>query len=246
AALGGTTALAWIYLVRASGGMPELSVSMEMVRIRALDAGDFVLIFLMWAIMMVGMMVPSAAPTTMVYAAVARKAGRQGSVVAPTVVFVSGYVALWTLFSVFATVAQWALDQAALLSPMMVTTSPLLGAGLLVAAGVYQVTPIKLACLEHCQSPAYFLSEHWRPGTMGAFRMGLHHGSFCVGCCWVLMGLLFLGGVMNLLWIAAIAIFVFTEKVIPMRHARAASRLTGTAMILAGVVLLVRWTVAAG
>lgn len=149
AALGGTTALAWIYLVRASGGMPELSVSMEMVRIRALDAGDFVLIFLMWAIMMVGMMVPSAAPTTMVYAAVARKAGRQGSVVAPTVVFVSGYVALWTLFSVFATVAQWALDQAALLSPMMVTTSPLLGAGLLVAAGVYQVTPIKLACLEH-------------------------------------------------------------------------------------------------
>ena len=151
AALGGTTALAWNYLVRASGGMPELSVSMEMVRIRALDAGDFVLIFLMWAIMMVGMMVPSpsAAPTTMVYAAVARKAGRQGSVVAPTVVFVSGYVALWTLFSVFATVAQWALDQAALLSPMMVTTSPLLGAGLLVAAGVYQVTPIKLACLEH-------------------------------------------------------------------------------------------------
>jgi len=149
AALGGTTALAWIYLVRASGGMPELSVSMAMVRIRASDAGDFVLIFLMWAIMMVGMMVPSAAPTTMVYAAVARKAGRQGSVVAPTVVFVSGYVALWTLFSVFATVAQWALDQAALLSPMMVTTSPLLGAGLLVAAGVYQVTPTKLACLEH-------------------------------------------------------------------------------------------------
>ena len=124
-ALGGTTALAWIYLVRASSGMPR--VSMEMVRIQTWEAGDFVLIFLMWTIMMVGMMVPSAAPTTMVYAAVARKAGREGTVVAPMVVFVSGYVASWTLFSVLATMAQWALDQAALLSPMMVTTSPLVG-----------------------------------------------------------------------------------------------------------------------
>lgn len=246
AALGGTTALAWTYLVRASGGMRDLSMSMEMVSIRAWDAGDFVLIFLMWSIMMVGMMVPSAAPTTMLYAAVARKAGRQGTVVAPTFVFVSGYVALWTLFSVFATVAQWALDQAALLSPMMVATSPLLGAGLLVAAGVYQVTPVKLACLRHCQSPAHFISGHWCSGTWGAFRMGLHHGSFCVGCCWVLMGLLFLGGVMNLLWIAAIAIFVFAEKVMPVRHARTASHLTGAAMILSGVAFLVRWTVAAG
>lgn len=219
---------------------------MEMLRIRAWDAGDFVLTLLMWAIMMVGMMLPSATPTTMVYTAVARKAGREGTVVAPTVVFVAGYLALWTLFSGFATAAQWALDRAALLSPMMVTTSPLLGAGLLVAAGVYQVTPIKLACLEHCQSPVHFISNHWRPGAMGAFRMGLHHGAYCVGCCWVLMGLLFLGGVMNLLWIAAIAIFVFAEKVMPTRHARDASRLTGAAMILAGVALLVRWTVAAG
>ena len=245
-ALGGTTALAWIYLVRASAGMRGPSVSMEMVRIRAWDAGDFTLIFLMWTIMMVGMMVPSAAPTTMVYAAVARKAGRQGAVVGPTVVFVSGYVALWAVFSVFATAAQWALDQAALLSPMMVATSPMLGAVLLVAAGVYQVSPIKLACLKHCQSPVHFISENWRPGIGGAFRMGLRHGSYCVGCCWVLMGLLFLGGVMNLLWIAAIAIFVFCEKVMLVRYAQTASRVTGAAMVLAGVLLLIRWTAAAG
>jgi predicted metal-binding membrane protein len=245
-ALAGTTVLAWIYLIRASGGMMEPSTSMEMVRIQAWDAGDFVMIFLMWVIMMVGMMVPSAAPTTMVYAGVARKAERQGAVVAPTVVFVSGYVTLWAGFSVFATSGQWALDQAALLSPMMVATSPLLGAVLLVAAGVYQVTPIKLACLKHCQSPIHFISEHWRPGIAGAFRMGLRHGTYCVGCCWVLMCLLFLGGVMNLLWIAAIAVFVFGEKVMPTRHAEMASRITGAAMVLVGVALLVKWTVAAG
>lgn len=246
AALGGATALAWIYLIRASAMMADPAMSMEVVRIRAWESWDFLLVFLMWTIMMVGMMVPSAAPTTMVYAAVARKARRQGTVVAPVAVFVSGYIASWTLFSVFATTAQWALDRAALLSPMMVTTSPVVGAGLLVAAGVYQVTPIKLACLEHCQSPAHFISGHWRPGTGGAFRMGLDHGIFCVGCCWVLMGLLFLGGVMNLLWIAAIAIFVFAEKMVPIRHAQSASRVTGAAMILVGAALLVRWTVAAG
>jgi len=245
-ALGGTTALAWVYLVRASAGMQGPSVSMEMVRIRAWDAGDFAMIFLMWAIMMVGMMVPSAAPTTMVYAAVARKAGRQGDVVAPTAIFVSGYVALWSVFSLLATAAQWALEQAALLSPMMVATSPLLGAALLMSAGVYQVSPIKLACLKHCQSPVHFISEHWRAGIGGAFRMGLLHGSYCVGCCWVLMGLLFLGGVMNLLWIVAIAIFVFGEKVMPVRYAQTATRVTGAAMVLVGVLLLVRWTLAAG
>jgi len=245
-ALAGTTALAWIYLVRAAAGMGEPAMSMEMVRIQAWDAGDFAMIFLMWTIMMVGMMVPSAAPTTMVYAGVARKAERQGSVVAPTGVFVAGYIALWALFSVFATAGQWVLDQAALLSPMMVATSPLVGAVLLVTAGVYQVTPIKLACLKNCQSPMHFISEHWRPGIAGAFRMGLHHGTYCVGCCWVLMCLLFLGGVMNLLWIAAIAIFVFGEKVMPVRHAQTASRVTGAGMVLVGVVLLVKWTVGSG
>jgi hypothetical protein len=124
---------------------------MEIVRIRTWESADFLLVFLMWAIMMVGMMVPSAIPMTMVYAAVVRKAVRQGTVVPPTFVFVSGYVAMWTLFSVAATLAQWGLDRAALLSPMLVTTSPAIGASLLIAAGVYQLTPFKQACLRRCR-----------------------------------------------------------------------------------------------
>ena len=185
----GVAALSWIYLIRASTRMGGGSTPMALMEIRPWEPVDFALILLMWTIMMVGMMLPTAAPATMMYAAVARKAARDGKVVAPTIVFVSGYVGLWTLFSVLATSAQWGLDQAALFSPMMVTTSPAIGAGLLVAAGAYQLTPIKHACLDHCRSPAHFLSAHWRPGVAGAFRMGLEHGTFCVGCCWVLMGL---------------------------------------------------------
>ncbi|MFQ5720841.1 MAG: DUF2182 domain-containing protein, partial [Acidobacteriota bacterium] len=138
-----------------------------MIRIRAWESADFLAVFLMWAIMMVGMMVPTAIPMTLLYAGVVRKGARQGRVVPPTLVFVSGYVAMWTLFSGAATLAQWGLDRAALLSPMMVTTSPAIGAGLLIAAGLYQMTPLKEGCLRHCRSPAHFLSGHWRPGVTG-------------------------------------------------------------------------------
>jgi predicted metal-binding membrane protein len=243
--VGGTT-LAWIYLFRLADEMTGSSIPMAAIQVRPWEAADFILIFLMWAIMMVGMMVPSAAPTVMIYAAVARKAARDGTLVPPTAVFISGYIALWTVFCVVATLAQWGLDQAALLSPMMVTTSPAIGSGLLIGAGLYQVTPIKRACLKHCRSPAHFLAEHWRAGITGAFRMGLEHGVFCLGCCWVLMGLLFVGGVMNLLWIAAIATFVFAEKVIPLPDSPMPARLTGGAMILGGLVLLGTWAVGGG
>ena len=245
AVVGGAT-LAWVYLFRVADGMADSSMPMESVRIRPWEAADFFLVMLMWSIMMVGMMVPSALPTIMIYAAVARKAARDRTVVPRTLVFVSGYLALWTLFCVVATLAQWGLDQAVLLSPMMVTTSPAIGSGLLIAAGVYQVTPVKRACLNHCRSPAHFLSEHWRAGNAGAFRMGMEHGAFCVGCCWVLMGLLFVGGVMNLLWIAAIATFVLAEKVIPLPDSPMPARLTGGAMILAGLILGVTWAVGGG
>ena len=238
------TTLAWIYLFRLAGEMPGSSIPMAAIQVRPWVAADFILTFLMWAAMMVGMMVPAAAPTVMIYAAVARKAARDRTVVPPTMVFVSGYIVLWTAFCVVATLAQWGLDQAALLSPMMVTTSPAIGSGILVAAGLYQVTPIKRACLKRCRSPAHFLSEHWRPGITGAFRMGMEHGAFCVGCCWVLMGLLFVGGVMNLLWIAAIATFVFAEKLIPFPDSALPARLTGGAMILGGSILLVTWALA--
>ncbi len=224
-----------VYLLRMSATM-DPSAPVEMMQVRPWEPVDFGLVLLMWTIMMVGMMVPTAAPMTLTYAAVARKAARDQTPVPPTMVFAAGYVVLWTLFSVLATLAQWGLDQAAVLSPVMVTTSPALGAGLLIVAGTYQLTPFKRACLDHCRSPAHFLSAHWKQGIRGAFRMGMEHGAFCVGCCWALMGLLFVGGVMNLLWVAAIAFFVLLEKVMP--QGRLASGVTGGALILAGVAML--------
>lgn len=216
---------------------------MAMMGLRSWDVANFGMMFSMWAIMMAGMMLPSASPTTLIYAAVARKASRAGMPVAPTAAFVVGYLTIWTLFSLAATLAQWILESMALLSPRMVSTSPVLGAGLLVAAGIYQLTPFKDACLEHCRSPAHFIAEHWRPGTAGAFRMGVVHGAYCLGCCWILMGLLFFGGVMNLLWIAAITLFVLLEKVLP--FGAGGGRLAGIGMILSGVLVMARvWILA--
>jgi predicted metal-binding membrane protein len=165
--------------------------------------------------MMVAMMLPSAAPLLLVHAQLARRHRDQGSPAAPTGAFAAGYLLAWTAFSLAATLLQWALERAALLSPAMVATTPYLGALLLIAAGVYQLTSLKRACLAHCRSPLVFLMHHWRQGFGGAVRMGVEHGLYCVGCCWFLMGLLFVGGVMNLLWIAAISIFVLVEKVVP-------------------------------
>jgi predicted metal-binding membrane protein len=185
---------------------------------------------------MVGMMLPSAAPMVLIYAQVARKAQRDGSVLPPAAVFVAGYVIAWTLFSAGATLAQWALDRAALLSPMWEANSTRLGAAILVAAGLYQLTPWKNACLAHCQSPVFYFAQHFRPGARGAIGLGFRHGLYCLGCCGVLMGLLFVGGVMNLLWIAGLAIFVLAEKVIPAGPWGA--RVAGVALLVSGAVLL--------
>jgi predicted metal-binding membrane protein len=216
------TAAAWAYIVllarrMTSGpgpmsGHPMAPVMHAMIGVQPWTAAEFGLRAGMWAVMMVAMMVPTAVPMTLLYAAVARKAAAQHSPVAPAFVFVAGYAAMWAIFSLIATVAQWRLDQAALLSPMMVSRSAGLGAVLLITAGVYQLTPLKNACLRSCRAPAYFLSRHWRNGSLGAFRMGVRLGGFCLGCCWILMALLFVGGVMNLLWIAAIAVFVLLER----------------------------------
>jgi predicted metal-binding membrane protein len=228
----GITALSWLYLARMAHDMAR----MPMMGLRPWTLAHFGMMFTMWAIMMVGMMLPSATPTTLVYAAVARKADREGTPVAPAAIFVLGYLLMWTVFSLGATVAQWALEAAALLSPMMVSTSPALGGVLLIAAGVYQLTPMKDACLEHCRSPAHFIAEHWRSGPVGALRMGIEHGAYCLGCCWILMGLLFVGGVMNLLWIAAITLYVLLEKVLPYGLGR--GRFAGLAMIASGAWVL--------
>jgi predicted metal-binding membrane protein len=254
AGLVGVTVLSWLYLVwlaaglsdmggMAGGEMSDMSADamagMAMPALHAWTAGYFVLMFLMWSVMMVGMMLPSAAPMILLYDRVRERQEAKGASLAGTGVFALGYLAAWALFSIAATVAQWGLAQAALLSPMMVSASPWLGGGLLILAGLYQWTPLKNACLVHCRSPITFLAQHWRPGRAGAFRMGLHHGLFCCGCCWVLMALLFVFGVMNLLWIAALMIFVLLEKVLP--RGDLVGRATGGLMIAGGL-----WLVLAG
>ena len=241
--LAGITVAAWVYIVvtahrmvTASGGMNADSMADAMTGVKPWTATEFGLTFAMWALMMVAMMVPTAAPMTLMYAAVARKAAAQHDPLAPTFIFVTGYITIWVIFSLVATVSQHALDQAALLSPMMVSASGGLGAAILIAAGLYQLTPLKNACLKNCRTPAHFMSRYWRTGNLGAFRMGLRLGAYCVGCCWILMALLFVGGVMNLLWIAAIAIFVLLEKTIPFGDV--SGRVAGAAMILFGALSL--------
>jgi predicted metal-binding membrane protein len=198
---------------------------------------DFAMTFAMWSVMMVGMMLPSATPMALLYAQVQRKAARDGSVLPPTAVFVAGYLAAWTLFSVAATAAQWGLERAALLSPMLVAKSPQLGAGLLVAAGAWQLTPWKNACLASCRNPVFFFARHFRPGVRGAIGLGFRYGLYCLGCCWLLMGLLFVGGVMNLIWIAALSLFVLAEKLFPIGVP--GGRVAGVAMLAVGGWLLV-------
>jgi predicted metal-binding membrane protein len=244
AGLAAITAAAWAYIVVAAhrmmsgpagmSGRPMAPVMHAMIGSQPWTAAEFGLRLAMWAVMMVAMMVPTAVPMTLLYAAVARKAAAQHSPVAPAFVLVAGYAAMWAIFSLVATAAQWGLDQAALLSPMMVSRSAWLGAALLITAGVYQLTPLKNACLRNCRAPAHFLSRHWRSGRLGAFRMGVRLGAYCLGCCWILMGLLFIGGVMNLLWIAAIAAFVLLEKTMP--FGVAGGRAAGAAMILIGAL----------
>ncbi len=240
--LAGLAALSWLYLfivaAEMSGGMPGDMSDMAMASLMPWNTIDFALMFVMWAVMMVAMMIPSAAPMILLFAAIKRRGADAGRPVVSTGIFAAGYILIWTVFSAAATVAQWALEQAALLSSMMVSVSPYLGGGLLIAAGAYQMTPLKQVCLKHCRSPAHFLSAHWRKGPGGALRMGLEHGAFCLGCCWVLMGLLFVGGVMNLLWIAVIAGFVLLEKVVP--RGVLVGRVTGGLLILAGLWMFVQ------
>ena len=229
------TGLAWLYLAVLAAGMDGMS-GVAAMEIRPWSATDFAVVVLMWAVMQVGMMIPGAAPTILLYALVSRKRREKGGSVASVGAFVLGYVLVWSAFSVVAASAQWGLQQAALVSPTMVSSSPILGGILLIAAGAYQWTPVKNACLGHCRTPMDFLTRRWRRGAGGATVMGIEHGAYCVGCCWVLMLLLFVGGVMNLLWIAAIAIFVLIEKVAP--FGAATGRVTGILLILSGAAFI--------
>lgn len=232
------TLLAWTYLAYLAWDMQHMDMEMAMPQMQAWGAVEYLLMFLMWTVMMAAMMIPSAAPMILMFAGVNRKRREQDRPYVPTAVFVAGYLTVWTAFSAAATLVQGALHQAALLSSMMVSTSPVLGGGLLLAAGVFQWTPLKRACLDHCRSPLSVILSEWREGTQGAFVMGLRHGAYCVGCCWFLMVLLFVAGVMNLLWVAAIAVFVLIEKAAP--QGVWAGRAAGVALIAAGVLMIGR------
>ena len=212
--------------------------AMQMSGFDSWNASALLLLFLMWAVMMVAMMVPSAVPMIQGFVAVNERRRNASRPVIPVGVFVLGYIVAWTSFSAAAALAQWGLHRAALLSPMMVSTSPILSGGLLLAAGIFQWTPLKRACLRNCRSPLTFLMSGWRDGTAGAFFMGLHHGAYCVGCCWALMVLLFVVGVMNLLWVAVIALFVIAEKVLP--RGELIAHIAGVALVAVGIGVITK------
>jgi predicted metal-binding membrane protein len=173
------------------------------------------LMLAMWWVMMVAMMLPGAAPMLLLFARINRKEKLRGQPYVPTGLFAAGYLAVWGFFSVLAVALQWEFDRLGILSPELATTDIWLAGSILIAAGVWQLTPVKSICLRHCRAPFSFLIHHWRPGRLGAFRMGITHGAYCLGCCWFLMALLFFGGVMNLYWVAGLAVFILLEKTIP-------------------------------
>jgi predicted metal-binding membrane protein len=206
--------MAWAYLLYMAWGMARMDIGAEMAimpRMTSWRAIDLALVFAMWAIMMLAMMLPSAVPMILTFVALdgTRREPRPRSRV---LAFVAGYIAVWSAFSLAVTVLQWGLLEARLISPMMRASSPWLGGGLLVTAGLYQLTPAKSACLARCRSPLEFLTAQWRDARFGALLMGLRHGVFCLGCCAPAMLLLFVLGVMNVLWIAALAAFILAEK----------------------------------
>ena len=233
--------LAWAYLVHLDAQMaaattsPAAMAGMTMTAHPAWQPIDFLLTFTMWAVMMVGMMGTIAAPVLLlVGASSARSAEPRAST--PVLPFALGYLTTWLAFSACATLAQWALSQAAMLSSAMAVTSPRLAGALLVAAGVYQLTPMKRACLTHCETPMAFLMRRWRAGPRGAYQMGVRHGLYCVGCCWALMVVLFAVGVMNLVWVAVLTVFILAERI--GRFGALVSRAGGVVMVLLGAVFI--------
>ncbi len=251
AALAALVLLAWLAMLAGAGtGMDPFAMSGLLMPFALPAAWNsdwmaayWLIAFFMWAVMMVAMMLPSASPMILLYARVVRQAERKGSAPhasASIAAFALGYVALWSLFSLFAVAAQFGLERAGTLSAMMSSRSALFSGALLIAAGLYQLTPLKSACLNHCRGPAAFIASHWRPGVLGAFRMGLAHGAYCVGCCAALMLLLFAGGIMNLVWIAGLALLVACEKLAP--FGAVAAKAIAVVLIGAGAALIVAGT----
>lgn len=240
AGLAAVTALAWVYLLQLASSMTGMDINnMEMsMPTQAWRSGDILLTFLMWAVMMVAMMTPSATPMILMFARVNRQRQADQTPIPTTIVFLLGYLMVWSSFSAGATLVQWGLHSAALLASELIKVTPLLGGIFLILTGVYQFTPLKRVCLSQCRTPVGFLVTEWREGTRGALTMGVRHGIYCVGCCWLLMTLLFVAGVMNLLWVALIAGCVLVEKAVP--AGQWVSRAIGLLTVGWGVWLLIQ------
>jgi predicted metal-binding membrane protein len=238
-ALASAIALCWAWIVPMArdmyGAMAGPSVWMMTDR---WDFAHLSLLFAMWVVMMAGMMLPSAAPTLFLYAGVIRKSPDGERAAAHVYAFAGGYLLVWTAFSLVATVGQRVLANLLLLTPMMEARGRAVGGALLMVAGLYQLTPFKRTCLKSCRSPVAFIAQHWKRGVAGGFRLGLAHGTYCLGCCWALMLLLFVGGVMNLWWIGALTVFVLLEKLAPL--GAQGGRLSGLLIIALGLWNLVQ------
>jgi len=236
-ALATVTAAAWAYLLLGAGIETDMGGGQMMVMPSAWSLPYGALISLMWWVMMVAMMLPTAAPTVLLVTTLAwDRLPNPNLVPATAMLFASGYLLVWSGFSLTATLLQWKLDNAGLLSETMAFGNGLLASTVLVAAGLYQWTPLKDACLRHCRSPTEFLIRRWRPGSLGAVGMGVRHGLFCLGCCWMFMALLFVGGLMNLAWVGAISLFVLVEKAMPSGDWM--SRLGGAFLVVWGAINL--------
>ena len=230
--------ISWMWIIVMARDMygPMTGASVWMMTARW-DLSYLLLLWAMWAVMMTGMMLPSASPTLLLFGVIARRSSRE-SAAGRIYTLAAGYLIVWTVFSLGATALQRVLAALLLVSPMMEATNPAVGATLLLIAGVYQLTPMKYACLRTCRSPLGFLMSRWRNSLSGAFRMGFEHGAYCVGCCWALMLLLFAGGVMNLAVIGALTAFVAFEKLVPFGVHGA--RISGVLLIAAGFWIIVR------
>jgi predicted metal-binding membrane protein len=247
AAILGVALLAWAYLLRMAHDMTAPMAGMPRMVIPGIgppawDAAHLVMLVVMWTVMMAGMMLPSAAPVILLQAAIDRRRQPAAAPYAATTLFALGYLTVWTGFSLLAALAQWTLAGLDLLTGAMSAASAVLGGVLLVAAGAYQLSPLKNVCLKHCRSPVHFLVHRRRTAPFGPLWMGIEHGAYCVGCCWLLMALLFVLGVMNLLWVAALAVLVLLEKAAP--RGNLLGRAAGVLMLASGGLLLARAAIA--
>jgi predicted metal-binding membrane protein len=242
AGLAAITGFAWIYTIHLTSSMMGMNTNamqqMSMPIIKAWQTEDVLLTFLMWVVMMVAMMTPSATPMILSFVGIKRQRQPDQTSIPGTVIFLLGYFIAWSLFSAAVTTVQWGLHAITLLSDDMISASSLFSGFLLILAGIYQFTSLKNMCLSHCRTPIGFLMNEWRDGTSGALRMGVLHGFYCIGCCWLLMALLFVAGVMNLLWSAVIAGIVIVEKVMP--GGQWVSRAIGLLVVGWGVWLLIQ------